>query len=60
MNWVEVYVVYNYYLLLVMIVWVEGVWVIDVEGKCYFDLLVVYFVVNFGYWYFVFVVVVIE
>lgn len=55
---VERYVVYNYLLLFVVVVSVEGVWIVDIDGLCYLDWLVVYLVVNFGYCNFVSIVMV--
>lgn len=43
---INYYGVYNYLLLLIVILEVEGVWVKDFEGNKYMDMLFVYFVVN--------------
>jgi len=46
---VERYAAHNYHPLPVVVAEAEGVWVIDVEGKKYMDMLAAYSAVNFGH-----------
>ena len=48
-DWVEQYAAHNYHPLPVVVAKADGVWVEDVDGKRYMDMLAAYSAVNFGH-----------